>query len=365
LSFSRPSLTELCDRISSDFETRITGVGSLLRRSILKIMAKVYGGAIHLCYGFLKYTVDQLFVLTADENNLNTHATEYGLSRESATKATGTGAATGTAGVEIPVNTKLQSTTGEVYLIDDTYTVGAGGTVNINFTAQVAGVDSNNDAGITLSFVSPIVNINSSVTVDSDGISGGTDEEYVEDLRDRLLTRKRQPPHGGSQADYVTWAKEVSGVTRAWCLPAYNGLGTIGVAFTRDDDTSIIPDATERNTVEEYIIEHIDPASGETVGIPVGAQTGLTVITLVSQSIDFTIRLSSNTTTIQTAIENELEDLLYRKGGPGETIYLSQINEAITSAQYNFNAVLVSPNADITSTNTQVPILGTITFEDL
>jgi len=365
LPFSRPTLTQICDRIKTDMETRIIGVGSLLRRSTLKVLSKVYGGAIHLCYGFLKYMGDQLFILTADENYLIIHGTEYGLNKEVAVKATGSISISGTADTVIPAATKIKSTSGYVYLTDESVTVKADGLVGANITAEVAGEDSNEDAGTILSFISPIVNIDTSVTVEMGGITGGLDAETVEEFRTRLLTRKRQPSHGGSANDYVTWTKEVSGVTRAWCLPAYNGIGTVGVAFTRDNDNSIVPNATQREIVEEYIIEHEDPASGEIIGIPVGCQTGLTIIELETQSIDFIISVFPNTTIIQTAIEAELEDLLYREGGPGETIYLSEINEAICSAQYNFNHVIVTPIVDITSSNTQVPVLGDVLFRDL
>ena len=365
MPFSRPTLTQICDRIKTDMETRIIGVGSLLRRSTLKILSKVYGGAIHLCYGFLKYMGDQLFILTADESYLITHGTEYGLNKESAVCASGSIAVSGDADTVIPKGTKVQSATSYIYATDESTTILADGLVSVNITALTGGADSNEDAGAVISFVSPISGVDIDAAVEEGGITGGVDAETTEEFRTRLLARKRQPPRGGSANDYVTWTKEVSGVTRAWCIPAYNGIGTVGVAFTRDNDTSIVPNEAQREVVEGYIIEHEDPASGETIGIPVGCQTGLTIITLETQSIDFIIKIYPNTTTIRSAISSELDDLLYREGGPGETIYLSEINEAICSAQYNFNHVITTPIVDITSSNNQVPIVGIVLFEDL
>ena len=43
--------------------TRIEGGTSLLRRSVLKVMARVYGGVVHLLYEFLDYHSKQLFAI--------------------------------------------------------------------------------------------------------------------------------------------------------------------------------------------------------------------------------------------------------------------------------------------------------------
>ena len=200
------------------------------------------------------------------------------------------------------------------------------------------------------------------MTVDSDGITEGTDEETDDDLRERVLTRKRQPPHGGAEFDYEAWALEVSGVTRAWTLPLYYGAGTVGIAFVRDDDVDIFPDATERATVRAYIVEHEDPGTGITVGVPVTAEPGLIMITLNTLSVDFNISISPNTTAVRAAIQSNIEDLILRDGGPGETLYLSRISEAISLASSESIHRLNSPVADVGASSTQIHTLGTITF---
>ena len=361
MPFTRPTLTEIVVRIQNDIETRLTNVGSLFRRSILKILAKVTGGSNHLLYGYLNYLALQLFAMTADSQYLDTHGGEYGINKNSATYAIGSGTATGTNGTSIPANTELQSSAGQVYTIDSEVTI-SGGSATVNFTASEAGADGNDDAGITLTFVSPIDNIDSTVTVSSNGIYNGADEETDEAYRERILTRKRLPPHGGSRNDYVTWAKENSGVTRAWCLPQYLGNGTVGLAFVYDDSTSIVPTAAQISDMEDYILEHEDPASGDTIGIPVTAEPGFTVLTLTEQTVNFTISIYPNTAAVQTAVTNELTTLLYNEGGPGETIYDSEINEAISQAAGEERHELVSPTAGIASSFTQVPVMGTITF---
>ena len=50
MAFSRPTLQQIVDRIENDFKTRIDNAQSLLRRSVLKIMARVYAGTADLLY---------------------------------------------------------------------------------------------------------------------------------------------------------------------------------------------------------------------------------------------------------------------------------------------------------------------------
>lgn len=363
MPFTRNSLQEIIDRIVTDFQTRITGATSLLRRSTLGVIARINAGAFHLVYEYLDYQARQLFLTTADEAGLEAISSEYGIARNAAGKAVGSGEVTGTNGKVIPAGTELQSTDGEVYTTDAEKTI-ATGTATLDFTASVGGEAGNDDAGITLSFVSPITGVSTSLTVDSDGISGGADEETDDDLRERVLIRKRQPPHGGAGFDYEAWALEVSGVTRAWLTPLYQGIGTVGLAFVRDDDDSIIPNATQRDAVKSYITSHIDPGTGKTVGAPVTALPGLFIIELSQLAVDFNIDIEPNTVVVQTAIENNLTDLIESEGGPGETLYLSRISEVISLATAETRHKLNSPAADVTASTNQVHVLGTITFGD-
>jgi len=363
MPFTRNSLSEIASRIVSDFQTRITGATSLLRRSVLNVIARVNAGMFHLQYEYLDYQARQLFVSTADEAGLEAHASEYGITRKAAVAATGSGTVTGTNGIVIPAGTELQSTDEQVYTTDEAATIAAG-TATLDFTASVVGEDGNDDPAITLTFVSPIAGVSTSVTVDADGISEGADEEIDADLRERILTRKRQPPHGGAYFDYEAWAKEVSGVTRAWSFPQYQGIGTIGVGFVRDDDDSIFPSASEIATVRAYIVEHEDPGTGKTVGCPVTAEPGLYMVTLTPLSVDFNISIYPNTTAVQTSITANLTDLIEREGGPEQTLYLSKIGEAISLATSEARHKLNAPIIDTTATATQVHVLGTVTFGD-
>lgn len=363
MAFDRPTLTEIISQIKADIVSRITGATTLLRRSILTIMAYGFGGAVHLLYGNIEYNKDQLFITTADSESLEKHANEYGISRTAATKATGQAIATGTDGIIIPQYTELQGSTGQVYLTD-TAEVISGGTATLDLTAKEAGENGNDDPSIILTFVSPISGVNTSATVTSGGLEGGNDEETDEALRTRALSRKRLPPHGGADFDYVSWMLEVAGTTRAWCIPLYQGLGTVGCAFVRDNDAVIIPSETERNDMESYLISHTDPITGKTVGVPVTAVEGLYMIALTERAVNFVIGISPNNGDTQAAVISQLEDLVKVDGGPERTLRLSRIRAAISAAVGEEYHNLVYPTQDDTASAQEIHILGSVSFQD-
>lgn len=363
MPFDRPTLTELVTRALSDIQTRITGAETLLRRSVLRVLAKVQAGANHLLYGYLDYIMKQTFVLYADEFGLRDHGLEWGIDRDEANTASGNITATGTNGVTIPAGSELSSDDDEIYTTDAAGTI-ALGTVTIAITAQQAGANGNQSAATVLTFVSPPNGIDANATVDSDGLSGGENIEDVEDWREKILARKRNPPHGGAENDYVVWMLEVDGVTRAWVFPLYNGAGTVGCAFVRDAESPIVPSASEIATVEAYIIEHTDPTTGKTVGIPVTAEPGLIMITLTTKAIDLTVSIFPNTTAIQNAVSDLIDDALETYGGPGETVYLSQLNKEIARAADLEYFRIDSPATDISAAQTEVHIPGTYTYQN-
>ncbi len=363
MPFERPTLAALVDRITTDIQTRITGATTLLRRSTLKVLAKVHAGAIHLLYGFLDYQSQQLFAIRADEEGLKDHGTEWGIDRTDTNKATGNAAVTGTTGTVIPAGTELQSTDGNIYVTNTVVTI-AEGVGTIALTAQTANADSNDDGGITLSFVSPITDIDDTATVDSSGLDGGLDIEDVEDWRERILLRKRQPPHGGALHDYIAWMLEVAGVTRAWSFSLYQGLGTIGATFVRDNDDDLIPSATVRATVRAYIIKHEDPTTGITVGIPVTAEPGLFMIELTKLTVTPEFDIYPNTVIIQANITEIFNDAILAAGGPGETVYISDLYFALSGATGLQRLRIDAPAADVTALQTEVHVPGTPVYGD-
>lgn len=349
MPFQRPTLTELITRIESDYVSRLTGGGTLLRRSVAKVMARVHAGAMHLLYGFGAFIAKQLMPDTAEAEYLARWANIWGVTRKVATYTTFNVTFTGTNGTVIPNGSELARADGVLYKTTAEGTI-SGGSALVACTALIAGTEANVEGAEILTLSSPIAGISSQATVSGSGIVDGTDEESDADLLERLLARIQDPPHGGALTDYVTWAKEVTGVTRAWAYGDHLGPGTVGVFFVRDNDSgSIIPSAGEVTEVQDYIDERR----------PVTAD--LTVIAPTAVPLNFTIGGIADST-VRAAVQAELADLIQREAEPGGTLLLSHIREAISKAEGETDHTLTSPNANVTVSTGQLSTMGTITW---
>ena len=348
MPFSRPPLQELVNRTLADAQARL-GTDELVRREDLQVLARVLAGASHGLHGYIDWLSQQVIFDTAEAEFLERWASIWGVSRKPAAAAVGAVTLAGTTGTLVPAGTLLVRADGAEYETDADVTL-AGGTAEPAITALVAGQDGNAAAASTLTIATPIAGVSSTATVTAGALTGGADIETDDDLRARFLARLRQPPQGGADYDYIAWALEVPGVTRAWVYPAELGLGTVTVRFVRDDDASLIPDAAEVLAVQE----HIDSVR------PVTAQ--LTVVAPVAVPLNFTIDITPDTAAIRTAIEAELRDLLLREAEPGATILLSHIREAISLATGETDHILTAPAANVTHTTGQMATFGTITW---
>lgn len=245
----------------------------------------------------------------------------------------------------VPAGSVLRSDSGLLFTVDADVSVPGIG----NVTASAIGSSGNLEAGETLTLVQAVAGVSGSAVVNS--LSGGVDAETDEELRARLLTALQAPPMGGSAADYVTWALEVPGVTRAWCYPLYLGIGTVGLSFVCDgQEESPLPDEEMVQRVQDYI----DARRPVTADFLAFAPQAL--------KVDISLKISPNTEAVRNAVKQELADLFVREGAPGVTIPLSHINEAVSISAGEEDHVLVSPTENIVPENNVMPMLGNVTF---
>ncbi len=348
MAYSRPTLSTILSRVRADIQSRLTGSDAYLRRSVEGVLARVLAGAVHGLYGFLEYLSKQLMPDTAEGSYLNRWCAIWGIERNPATVSTGQCTFTGSNGTVMPASTEIQ--VGDYTYTTDAAGTVSGGSVTVDVTSTDTGADTQAEAGQVASLTSPIAGIDSDGVVATGGLSGGSDRELDSALLVRLLARIQEPPKGGGIGDYVAWAKEVSGVTRAWQFNNWTGAGTVGVTFARDDDASPIPDSGEVADVQEYI-DSVCPVNAE-----------VTVFAPTEVTLDPEISLDPDTAAIRAAVQAELEDLMLREAEPEATLYLSHIHEAISKAEGEVDHALVSPVADIVYTKTQLGTLGTITW---
>jgi uncharacterized phage protein gp47/JayE len=349
VSFNRPTLTGLINRIRGDIDSRLPGADSKLPASVLDVLARTYAGAANGLYGFLDWMSRQILPDTADAEILARHAANWGMTRKGAVGATGNVLVTGNQGTIIPVGTAFVRDDDVEYRATAAIPLLAGATA-VPVEEVVGGPAGDTATGTALRFVAPIAGVAAVAPVAGPGLSGGADEEDDEALRARLLTRIRTPPTGGSKGDYERWALEVPEVTRAWVFPGWMGAGTVGVTFVLDGRADILPTAGDIDLVEAYIDQRR----------PVTA--ALVVFAPEPFPIDMRIRLVPDTAETRTAVLAELDDFFARDAEPGGTIYISRIREAISIAAGETWHDLELPELNVEPAPGSLPVLGDVEF---
>ena len=365
MPFNRPSLQALIDRATADITSRLPNASALLRRSNLYVLSRMHPGAMHELYGELDWLSNQALPDKCDDDVLLRWANIFlSVPRKAASFAVGQVAYPGTNGAVIAAGTLLQRADGVEYSVDADVVVTAG-SATVNCTALVAGAASNAAAATTLSLVSPIPGVNASGSVTVAGLANGFDIETISQVRARLLTRLRQPGIAGTAADYVNWATDVSGVTRAWCLPKYFGNRTVGLCFVTDGAVGgPIPSGATVTAVQSHI-DALRPVTSV-----------VTVFAPVADPMNFTIALTPNTVAVQTAVTAELASLIAREatpGGyympPGGNVLVqgginlkSHMDAAIAVSSGETDHVMSVPAANVVSSNGHLATMGVITW---
>ncbi len=354
MTFTRPTLTDLIARVEADINTRLPGGDSRVRRSFLGVMARTLSGLAHGLYGYLDWISKQVFPDTAEAENMERWANIWGITRKASVKATGTVTCTGTDGASIDTGLILR-TSDEIEIITTSSGIIAGGTLVLNVEAVDPGELGNLETGTVVTFVSPLGGVDADALTGA--LTGGEDTESDILLRGRLLDRLQEPPMGGAERDYIKWAKEVAGVTRAWVFPEEDGAGSVRVRFMMDDTYSDgVPLAGDVTTVDAYI----------SIKRPVTAELFVSAPTAVPLDFDITLKDESgatiNTPSIVAQVTAELTDMIRRDAIPGGKILISHVKEAVSIAAGEFDHVMIAPTANVTHTVGQIATPGTFTF---
>lgn len=379
MPLSRPSLSTLLGLIATDIESALPGADALLRFANLRIMGKIFGGLVHLHYGYEDYIAKNSVPFTAEDEALQGWAAFKNVILKPATKASGSVLFSNcTPGEEIAGEIPLVRGDGVVYTLTSGGIVALDGTVTVSATASVAGAAGNCDAGVLMTLGIALPGIQSTGVVSVE-FTGGADVESNDSLRSRMLTAFANPPQGGSAGDYVVWAEGVAGVTRAWCRPAGAGSGTVIVYFMMDFTQAVhggFPQGTNGVATAEA---RAAAATGDQLAVanviyplePVPALVYASAPT--NNAINFTISgIAGASVDTKAAISAAIDDVFFRKGSPGAvylpdgsvggSIALSEFESAIASVANTTGFVLVAPAANITSAAGALPTRGTMTY---
>lgn len=348
MSFTRPTLSAIIERVRGDIETRLPGADAGLRHSVLDVLARAEGGVASGLYGYLDWLARQLMPDTAEAEHLARWASIWGINRKAATPTRASASASGVNGSVIPAGTELQRIDGARYLTLVAAVI-ADGAASLSIEAVDGGPDGDLAPGDGLTLSAAIAGVNAALTV-SASVEAGTAEEDDDSLLARLLDRIRIPPQGGAAHDYVAWALAQPGVTRAWAWGNWMGLGTVGLAFVMDGRDTIIPLAPDVAAVQAAL-DLLRPVTAE-----------LFVFAPTPIPVNFVLRISPDTPEVRAAITAELSDFFAREAQVGGTIWISRAREAVSQADGEFQHAMDIPANDFIAGAGQIPVLGTVSF---
>lgn len=375
MPFERPSLTDLRAQVAQSIASALPGVDPLLPFSNMGILGQVLAGMTHMHYGYLDWIAQQSNPFTCSGEYLEAWAALQGVYRVAASRASGTVRFNGANGTTLPAGTALTRGDGVAYTTTSSGTVSGGFVIVMAMADEDAsgltGATGNCNVGSVLSLTSAVAGITGSGTVAA-AMTGGADLETDDSLRSRMLQAYQSPPHGGKAEDYVTWARAVAGVSRAWCVPHGYGPGTVLVYVMLDVAQAVhggFPQGTNGCAAGET---RDSAALGDQLTVanailPLQPVTALVyVMAPTPHAVDFTISgLSVATTETKQAVADAIAGVLAAYGAiaiGSTTVALSLIETAIAAVPNTTGFVVLTPAGNVTSAPGSLPVLGTITW---
>lgn len=348
--FSRPDLPNLISTIRSDLLTRFES-DVVLRRLDAEVYARVMAAAAHTLYGYIDYLAKNMLPDLCDETWLVRHANLKRSPRKQPTTAGGYMRWEGvSAEVPIPSGTEIQTDDQTNYVTTGAQEFNQSERVlRVPVEAVSSGSAGNLDDGTPLRLLSPITGL--SVTGYADSVQGGTDLEDLEEWRSRVMARWYYTPQGGADSDYVAWATDVAGISRAWVFRNQNGPGTVGVMVATNDPDNPAPDPARVAAARDYILP-LAPVAG----------ASLSLYAAKSKIIPMEIALAVDSEASRVAVVRELKATLLRDGSPSGRIYHSHLGDAVSrgSGGVAYRIINPDPDSDTELAADELPVLGDV-----
>lgn len=332
VDWTTPTLRQRREQVRDDINAHLPGADSRVPNSVLRITGDAIASQVSDLDAHLAYIARMMMPDTAEGDYADRWANIWlPNGRKSASFSAGQVTVTGDIGAAIPTGSTLSASFVDsdgnpitlVLAVTEGVTLAAT-SQDVKVESLVAGAFGNLDAGTGLTFDDGLAGIDAAALVASGGLVGGADIEPDAELVPRYIDVVQQPPHGGRANDYVQWAKEVAGVTRAWGAQEM-GVGTYTVRFMLDTvraDADGIPTAGDITLVADYLAKVRPTTVAE-----------LFVEAPTAQPLNITVTgLSPDTPEVREAIDTELAAMLLARSAPGQTIYGSWISEAISLA---------------------------------
>jgi len=343
------TVEDLYSDMQKDFAAR-TGMEITLGGDL---SARLYTAAaqIYALYVQADWVNRQCFPQTAQGEYLDHHAQLRALERKTASQAKGTmrffGDAASTMDRDIPAGTVCM-TPGLVRFETTQDAVLTAGTshVDVPVCAVEAGTSGNVIAGSVRILAAAPIGITG--CTNPLAMSGGTNTEDDEQLRERILDSFRRLPNGANRAFYEQEALSFEEIVAAVALPRNRGTGTVDVVV-----------ATAEGVPEQALLDQLKAYFQQRREIAVD----VSVLGPETVPVDISVQIKS--ADMERATEQVKQALTQWFSGQrlGESILRAKLGSLIFGVDGVDNYTLQSPAVDITVEKTQLPVLGTVTVE--
>lgn len=302
------------------------------------------------------------FADTATGEYLTRIAAEYGINRQPATKAIRKGLFYGENNVrlEIPLGSRFSYESVNFVAIKS---IGPG---EYEMECEQPGTIGNAGAGAML----PIDFIQGLARAElADILVPGDDEETDDALKKRYFEAMNEPAFGGNIADYKRKINAIDGVGATKVFPTWQGGGTVKCVIIASDWSA--PSETLINQVQAIV----DPKPNQGKGLgtaPIGHTVTIAGVEDKAINVETTLTLSEGTTVgqVKPLIEDAIEPYLLglRKvweGTQGIIVRVALIEAAILAVPGVVdiaNTTLNGSAQNVTLTDEQIPVLGTVTL---
>ena len=322
--------------------------------SLLAVEARVTDEVTFDLYLYQGRVAQELMPDTA-QDWLARHAAIWGVTQGQPIAAAGSVVAVGVANTLIPAQFEATAPGNAIYQSVTASTIGASGTLEVAFTAQVAGSAGNLGSLVVLTPVAALDGL-TSLTVDANGITGGQDAESLDSWRARILQRIRNPSAGGDEADWEGWAEAALPGCVAHAYTPGPGQVTVAIAMTGTGTPAVptAPTAAQVATVQAYI-------GDATARKPLGITP--TAIAATLTPIPWTIHVNPDTPAVQQGASAALALWFGTDAVMGGTLDISRGDAALSAGSGEFNHDRITPTADYAAAAGELPIFGGIVFQ--
>lgn len=336
------------------FESRI---GSAVGEDC-ELAVRLYTLAAQLCAlrAQSEWVYRQCFPQTAQGEGLERHAMMRGLERKKAAKATGTVRFTAAESSNLH---RLVSrgavclTQSQVRFVTTADTVLLAGEmwVDVPVEALEAGSAGNVGAGtITKMEVAPW---GIAACTNPEPCSGGMEEEDDEGLRQRVLASFRSLPNGANAAYYRQLIMADSEVAQAVVVPRPRGVGSVDVIVS---SRAGVPDSELLERLTRVLVEQRE--------IAVDTRVLAAEAVEVSVSAQVAVKAGYDSQTVLDRVKAALT-AWFTGERLGEDVLLAKLGSVIYGCEGVANYTLVSPAADVTMAQGELPVLSELTVEEM